>query len=412
MNSFRDQVYSLQLSCEKLETYIEEIKEIKGSTISQQKEFLMNIMLIEKEIENHNRETEVLRKHYDEAKLLIENPLIENTKIEVIIIDTIFKAKQLSRTIRSYLKEIEVLCENKTTFKNESTFKFQKFISKIKEQEKIIKAYKELTKKQEEVLQKLRKNCEYKTIKRVSKYKISYFKGQANQELKHFQANEPIISQINRQTNKNQQNLTVKLLAENIDLRIQDLYKRSPPPSPQPLPGDFWSVDFQLPSSFDNSKEDSEICNYADHYESSFHRELMEDNERFFRERDEEEANFYRLLDLHEPADAPGNRDDRDISNERCKTHLSSQKHEETEDERLARVEEEEERFYMELHGFYREPDIDDESFYREPDNYVDFQPVNEPKSQYSRDLTSEAFNTKDGFESDIHLYLSTDPGG
>ena len=289
MNSFRDQVYSLQLSCEKLETYIEEIKEIKGSTISQQKEFLMNIMLIEKEIENHNRETEVLRKHYDEAKLLIESPLIENTKIEVIIIDTIFKAKQLSRTIRSYLKEIEVLCENKTTFKNESTFKFQKFISKIKEQEKIIKAYKELTKKQEEVLQKLRKNCEYKTIKRVSKYKISYFKRQANQGLKHFQANEPIISQINRQTNKNQQNLTVKLLAENIDLRIQDLYKRSPPPSPQPSPGDFWSMDFQLQSSFDNSKENSEICNYADLYENSFRRELVEDNERFFRERDEED---------------------------------------------------------------------------------------------------------------------------
>ena len=372
----------------------------------------MNIMLIEKEIENHNRETEVLRKHYDEAKLLIENPLIENTKIEVIIIDTIFKADKLSRTISYYLKEIKALCENRTKFKNESTFKLKKFISKFKEQEKIIKAYKELTNKQEVVLQELRKNCEYKTIKRVSKYKISYFKGQANQELKHFQANEPIISQINRQTNKNQQNLTVKLLAENIDLRIQDLYKRSPPPSPQPLPGDFWSVDFQLPSSFDNSKKDSEICNYADHYESSFHRELMEDNERFFRERDEEEANFYRLLDLHEPADAPGNRDDRDISDERCKTHLSSQKHEETEDERLARVEEEEERFYMELHGFYREPDIDDESFYREPDNYVDFQPVNEPKSQYSRDLTSEAFNTKDGFESDIHLYLSTDPEG
>ena len=81
MNSFRDQVYSLQLSCEKLETYIEEIKEIKSSTISQQKEFLMNIMLIEKEIENHNRETGVLRKHFNEAKLLIDNPLIDNTKI-------------------------------------------------------------------------------------------------------------------------------------------------------------------------------------------------------------------------------------------------------------------------------------------------------------------------------------------
>ena len=86
MNSFRDQVYSLQLSCEKLETYIEEIKEIKGSTISQQKEFLMDIMLIEKEIENHNREMGVLRKHFNEAKLLIDNPLIDNTKIKILLL--------------------------------------------------------------------------------------------------------------------------------------------------------------------------------------------------------------------------------------------------------------------------------------------------------------------------------------
>ena len=171
-------------------------------------------------------------------------------------------------------------------------------------------------------------------------------------------------------------------------------------------------LDLHEPADAPGNRDDRDIFNERckTHLSSQKHEET--ENERFFRERDEEEANFYRLLDLHEPADAPGNRDDRDISNERCKTHLSSQKHEETEDERLARVEEEEERFYMELHGFYREPDIDDESFYREPDNYVDFQPVNEPKSQYSRDLTSEAFNTKDGFESDIHLYLSTDPGG
>ena len=121
--------------------------------------------------------------------------------------------------------------------KHENSINFQELILKIKKQEKIITAYKELTKQQEQVLCQLRKKCQSPQLKRVSRYNISYSKGQKDQKvLDQFtpltKDVDTMIAQNNKQTNKDQLNFTFKQISNNIDLKIDKLYRKTPPPGP------------------------------------------------------------------------------------------------------------------------------------------------------------------------------------
>ena len=58
--------------------------------------------------------------------------------------------------------------------------------------------------------------------------------------------------------------MSVKLIAENIDLKTNELYKRTPPPSLESLQTDFCSMDSQPQSCFDHSTEASETCRISD----------------------------------------------------------------------------------------------------------------------------------------------------
>ena len=153
--------------------------------------------------------------------------------------------------------------------KHENFINFQELILKIKKQEKIITAYKELTKQQEQVLCQLRKKCQSPQTKRISRYNISYSKGQKDQKvLEQFiplaKDVEKMIEQNNKQINKDKQSFTIKEISNNIDFKINKLYRKTPPPGPSHF--GFCSMNSQPQSSFNYSTGASKNCRYEDFY--------------------------------------------------------------------------------------------------------------------------------------------------
>ena len=128
MNSLRDQIDNLQLSCETIREYIQEIQEIRSSTYRGQLDFMKKIPQIKTDMKSHNKDTRVLGRLYESI-----NIPVDNSEIAVNTINTILEANKLSKTISSSLKEVkQYFYENKITITQVSDshaaqFKYIKF---------------------------------------------------------------------------------------------------------------------------------------------------------------------------------------------------------------------------------------------------------------------------------------------
>ena len=134
VTGIRDKIDSVQLNCEMIRDYIQEINDVRNSSYRSKVDFLKGIGRLETDLRNHKKESRSLRRLYEDAQSILD---FESPELITRVSETITEAEELSINMTSDLKELKFyFSENKVTMtqlsvKNADQLKYIKFTGTI-----------------------------------------------------------------------------------------------------------------------------------------------------------------------------------------------------------------------------------------------------------------------------------------